>query len=209
MKKLLAILTALALLVSCFAALADESGDVLYQGIDFDITVDVPEGYTMQPQYISSLIIADFVPDDPAKVNYHLGVIYDDEYDKDFVLNDLSDEEFEATAQELMAEYAYDFCDPTTEVRTTGMGTKLLLIDENGSESEYAILLTIYHGYFIELDMDKADNVQITEEELQTGIDILTSLWMVPMTSAGEPAAEADPDSVLEAGPVLDLETAE
>ena len=57
----------------------------------------------------------------------------------------------------------------------------MIQIDEQGSESEYGFVLTIYHGYFVQITLTKANGVQLTAEEYQIAIDLMSSLQMVEL----------------------------
>ena len=116
----------------------------------------------------------DFIPADENAVTYRLGIAYSELFG-DYTLNDLTDDEFSQMQETLSTDYAL----PTVDMRTTEVGTKLILIDETGSDSDYASLLTIYHGFFIELSMDKLDGSQITDAEIDTGVAILSSLALI------------------------------
>ena len=54
------------------------------------------------------------------------------------------------------------------------MGTKLITVIETGSESCYGSILTIYHGFFVQIHL--FSNVEITDADMQVAIDILTSM---------------------------------
>ena len=145
-------------------------------GTPISITVDVPEGYTMTVETDDpDELDADFWPNDGTGVYYELLIAYSEEFG-DYTLNDLSDEEYAQMVEWMTG----DFNNATVDTsKTTGYGTKLVVVDENGAESDYGFILTIYHGYFIEVNMLSLDNTDITEDEIQTGIDILTSLAFV------------------------------
>lgn len=172
MKKLFAAVLALMLTLTCVAAVA-ENAAVVQMTKAYDITIDVPAGYTMTKVPMDDTIMATFVPDDPTAAAYTLVIVYSEEFG-DYILNDLSEEE----AANMEALLLGDFADAVVTYPTTQAGTKLIQVDEQGSESEFGFVLTIYHGYFIEIDLEKEDG-QLTEADFQMAIDLMSSLQLV------------------------------
>lgn len=175
MKKLFAVVLALMLAMTASLSLAE--GTVVQMGANYDITIDVPAGYTMNKILSGSLVMADFEPADAAAAKYTLVIEYSEEFG-DYILNDLTAEETAQMKEMLTA----DFADAVVTFPTTKAGTKLIQIDEQGSESEYGLVLTIYHGYFVQITLTKANGVQLTAEEYQTAIDLMSSLQMVELS---------------------------
>ena len=174
MKKFFAALLALMMALTCTFALAEDT--VVTMSANYDITIDVPAGYTMTKIPNGDMIMADFVPDDAAAAKYTLVIIYSEEFG-DYILNDLSEEE----AADMEAMLTEDFADAVITFPTTAAGTKLIQVDEQGAESAYGFVLTIYHGYFVQVNLEKADGEKLTEADYQTAIDLLSSLEMVPV----------------------------
>lgn len=174
MKKLIAVVLALVLALTCAAALAEDT--VVQMGANYDITIDVPAGYTMTKLPYGDMIMAKFMPDAPAAAAFTLVIVYSEEFG-DYTLNDLNDEEF----AEMQAMLTGDYADAVITFPETAVGTKLIQLDEQGSESEYGAVLTIYHGYFVQISLEKPDDAELTEADFQMAIDLMSSLELVQL----------------------------
>ena len=58
----------------------------------------------------------------------------------------------------------------------TGEGTKFLVINENDTEEDYVLLITNYEGYFVQMYIEPAAGVEVTDEDITTALAILTSI---------------------------------
>lgn len=171
MKKLTAVLLSLMLILSAGLSLAE--GSVVQMGLNYDITIDVPAGYTMNRIPKGDMVMAEFIPDDAAAATYTLAIVYSEEFG-DYTLNDLSAEE----AANMEAVLTADYADAAISFPTTAVGTKLIQVDEQGAESDFGAVLTIYHGYFVEIDVEKAEG-ELTEADFQMAVDLMSSLQLV------------------------------
>lgn len=166
MKKVLAIV-----LVLMLAVVACAEGLDIFE-LNYNVDYTIPEGYTVDVDAaIGNLMVAWFMPEDAAAPMYGLVINYSEEFG-DYTLTDLSEEEFAQAVEVLTADYA----EPVVGTAETGMGTKLITVVETGSASSYATVLTIYHGYFVQINIEKPNDVDITEDDMQIAIDILTSM---------------------------------
>lgn len=173
MKKILSVALAVIMLL-CAAALADA---VVVQRTDtYEITSMIPKGYSFTEADYADVIGGLFKPENPNQPYYTLLVAYNEEYTELFgeesSLSDLSEEQLQAGIAELTREFA----DPEVKVTTTGLGTVVIVVNEQGSESEYATVLSVYHGYFAQIYIDQLNGRPITDEEIQVAVDIMTSL---------------------------------
>ncbi len=166
MKKILAIVLALMLVLTACAENEDEMRFESYYNIEFE----TPAGYTFDfDEDLGTVYVGNFIPDDENAVSYMLIISYSEEFG-DYTLNDYTDEEFAVAAEALTADYEA----PIVGTAETGMGTKLITVIETGSESCYGSILTIYHGFFVQVHL--FSNVEITDADMQVAIDILTSM---------------------------------
>ena len=177
MRKILAFALAFVML-ACGAALAENTA--LNADSEFGITVDVPEGYTFTETDYGDFIGGLFKPEDETTMPYYTLLVafseeYAERYGRESRLNDLTQEELD----DLVSELTRDFASPEITMGVTGMDTIVIIVNEQGSESEYATILTVYHGYFVQVYIDQLDGRPITDEEIQTGLEIMTSLAMV------------------------------
>ena len=177
MKKILSLVLALAVLM-CASAFAETV--TIGESETHFITTELPEGYTFVPAEYGDFIGGLYKPADPAGTVYYTFLIaFSEEYAEVFGrasrLNDLTEEQL----KKAIAELTQDFAEPEVKVAETGLGTKVLIVNEQGSESEYATILTIYHGYFIQIYIDEITGRQLTDEEILTGLDIMTGITLV------------------------------
>ena len=193
MNKLIALILSLMVLLCCAAAVAEEAAEPVVidtlivteaddeimeamhveAGTAINITVEAPADYVILPEVGDPDTVHLTFVGPEGSVTYYLNIAYSDMFGN-YTLNELSEEEF-AQAKEWLTE---DFNDAMVEVTETGMGTKVIAVEEQNAEDDYGFLLTIYRGYFIQVDMFKA-GAELTREEFKTGLDILTSLAFV------------------------------
>lgn len=180
MKKVIAMLLSLALLLGCAAAVAEEPAKKEELGKlnvfgSFTIQAAIPEGYEVtrmsDPVGQESLILADMKSEDETKPRFGLIIAFNDtitDYDR---LNDVDDELlafFESTYTDQNEDYQISYAE-------TEHGTKLLLaLDpaEDGISSIY----TIYKGYEIELYIAAAPGQTLTQDQLDLCVKFLSDL---------------------------------
>lgn len=177
MKKMLALVLAL-MMLGVGAAMAESAEEEQEKTIavssSFDITIELPAGYQMTKEVGDGLIYAEiFSPD--TDVSYTLTVAYSEELSEQDDLTKMTQEQFD----DFIAVIAADYAAPETRVYETSHGTRLLFIQETGTEeSGYGMLMTVYQNYIIGLYMLDTVN-PLSEEEIQTGVDMLSELWFV------------------------------
>lgn len=173
MKKIFAIMLALMLALVAGLAVAEETAEQPF--IDFDIKMDkLPEGYDYQiEENGGSLFAAFYKQDDPEAAIYYVSVAFSDEFEGFTLDRDLTEEEFE-NMKEILTE---DYNDPTVEIRETEYGTKLICIAENDSQTDYADMITLWHGYFITVGIQKATN--LVDEDMEVAAQIVSDMWIV------------------------------
>ena len=176
MKKIVSIVLALVLLLG-MASLAESC--ILAESEKFSVTATAPENYNFILAGYGDFTGGLFAPDPSQEDNnifYTLLIAYSDEYadvfGKESTLNDLDAEQMVRAVTELTSQYNK----PEVTTARTSFGTLCLIVDEQGCESEYASILTIWHGYFIEVYIDDLSGRQLTQEDIQRGLDIMSSL---------------------------------
>ena len=171
MKKFFAVL--LAVLMLPVFALAEEAQSVTVKVDDtLSITVNVPDGYAFDQTWYGDVLYAQMKPEEEGKLLMVLSLGYSEEY-ADRSINDLSDEELDS----LIAVSVSDFANPT--LSETAEGTKLIIVDENSENDEYAEIFTVYQGYFIGLLLEPAGDVQVSQEELDLAVQFLSDMQFV------------------------------
>ena len=152
----------------------------------FSLQCRMADGYSIVPvKSTSDQMVAIISSEDPSKPVLQLCVAYDEKYANVERLNDLSDEEFTAL------EKTFTDVDPTVEITygDTGLGTRLMIVRQSGSNFDYLDFMSIYKGYFVECVMMQPENAEareLTEEQIQMCVDFLTDLDFVPAETADQ-----------------------
>ena len=173
MKKIIAMLLCVLMLGSFAFA---ESGDdvVIDSQLDFDITLDVPEGYTLTRDDTHGFMIVFITPDDPTGTEYVLSADYSEDF-AGFTLNpDLTEEQIQQATELLTMDYE----NPVVTTLQTKLGTYEVLIVEEGSEMSYAELVTIYKGYFCNMAFGRPEG-KLEQADIDLALEILSSAEIV------------------------------
>ena len=198
MKKLIALLLALALTLSCAAVLAeapavttDEKTDMgtIDFGGKFIIKGKIPEGYTlieeekMEHVFINAKLVNET---DPTAPYLTIRVFQEETFEPGTRMNDLDEE----TLKWLESTYTAE-SEVKIEYAETGLGTKLMQITEVGDDPDCVSFFSVYEGYEIELTIWASDvsvEGKLTDEVIQKAITFLTEMDFIKVD---EPAAEA------------------
>lgn len=176
MKKLIALVLAAMLMISC-AALA-ETAEKTIVVFDESLSLAVPpvEGHTMEVINEDGLVCFRFMPDDMEAGLIFSTVIFptdDEEYARIARLNDLNEEQMQQYIDSFIEE---EMNDPTTTILESGHGTKVLMINEQGAAHDYVYLCSVYHGFQINTYVDHMDGSEVTEEDINILMDYFTDL---------------------------------
>ncbi len=182
MKKLIALMISLVMMLGCAAAFAETAeeeklsiGTIDINGA-FELRGYLPEGYevSMVREGGDSLIAMIANPDDDSAPIMMLSVAFDELYSDVQRLNDLDDEtlaEIEATfAEEDTVDISY---------AETAYGTKLMVIRESEDATDYVVFYTIYMGYSVEFALTTGfaeDAPALTDHATQMALDFLSDL---------------------------------
>ena len=175
MKKLFSILLAALLVISC-AAFAEtaEKTEVVFDD-SLKLAVPAMEGHTMEVIAVDGLVDIIFRPDGGVGATYAT-VIFptdDEEYAAVTRLNDLTEEQLQGYIESCLED---EMNDPTWEILETGLGSKLLLINEQGADHDYVYLYSVYHGYQICTYVDRDDGSEVTGEDIAALLAFHTDL---------------------------------
>ena len=188
MKKIIALLLGLTLLLGC-AALAEDAGKETLGTLNvngaFQIKGQIPEGYRLSILDADNTNIHALISREEAdKPQMTLSIAFNDLFTGEdgtaMRLNDVDAEGIEA----IKASFLEQIPDAAFEDAETALGTRLLVVkghvDENSS---VVVIYSVYASYEIELvavmGMNAGD-VDLTEDQVQTIIDFLTNLDFVP-----------------------------
>ena len=171
MKKILAIVLALVLVLTAFACAEENEDEQMFESY-YNVEFEVPAGYTFEfDEDLGTVYVGKFIPDDENAVQYLLIISYSEEFNG-YTLNDYTEEEFAAAAEALTADYEA----PIVGTAETGMGTKLIIVNDNGGEgSDTAIIVTLYKGYFLTTYIFPSGE-EVTEDELNLAIRFYTDM---------------------------------
>ena len=197
MKKLIAILLGMMMLMGCCVAetgitedMIQDTGKVPLGTISingaFNLVCGLPEGYRVQPlKMTQDQVLAAILSDDPEAPVMQLSVAFDETYSDVMRMNDLDEEAM------ALLESTFTAMDPTVEISEgeTGLGTRLIIAKQTDEDKfNYIDFLSIYQGYFIEFVLVPGQNAtekKLTDEQLRMCITFLTDLDFVPAASAG------------------------
>ena len=182
MKKIIAILLSLALLLGCAAGLTEGAekqsfGTIRVNG-EFTLKGALPEGYKVVPFEMSDdAILTLIVSDDPAKPEMALSIAFDELFANVDRMNDLTEEALKG-----LEESFAEMNDVEISYKETVYGTKLLIAREVGDDTDFVDILSVYKGYSIEFVMTPnpdAKDQTLTDAQVQMCIDFLSELDFV------------------------------
>ncbi|MCI5957242.1 MAG: hypothetical protein MRZ54_09680 [Clostridiales bacterium] len=173
MKKILALLLAAVMLTGVSLAMA-ENVTVSQAVPDFDVTMVIPQGYRMTENRHSNSIGIDVEPEDEAAARYYISIGYSEAYDGR-TISDMDDGEVE----QILDFISEGFYSPAISSYITAGGTLVYVLDENEAESDWAMAITIYRGYFITVQIEKEDYSELDEEDMQRAITLLSDMHFV------------------------------
>ena len=184
MKKIVALILALAMIICC-AAMAEtpakETLGTLNVNSAFQIKCQMPEGYKLAIlSSDNSNIYAAVTSEEEGKPQLTLSIAFSDIFTEEdgtaLRLNDLPEEDIEA----IRADFREQLSDATFQDAETALGTRLLIVKGRlDADSSVVIFYSVYKSYEVELvatmgqDLDAQD---LTEEQTQTIIDFLTNM---------------------------------
>ena len=196
MKKIIAMILSVMMLLGCAAATAEDAGKTTLGTISingaFTLQCGLPEGYKVTPVTADQdQVIAMLSSEDETKPVMMLSVAYDETYSDVQRMNDLNEEAL------ALLEKTFTDVDPTVEITygETGLGTQLLIAKQTQETFQYIDFMSIYKGYFVEFVLmapEGAEDKALTEDQMRMAIEFLTELDFVPAEegSAFNPAGK-------------------
>ena len=194
MKKLTAMLLALALLLGCCAALAEETATAAKENIGsinmngaFKLQCAVPEGFevTVVSKDDEGLLATVKRPEDKAAPVMFLVIEYDEQFGTVDRLNDLGEEDLQWIADT----YSTEGEEVDISYTETSHGTKLMVAKESGDDWDFVSFFTIYKGHMIELVLvpgPEAEDPTLTQEQIDLCVQLLSDMDFVPVENPGE-----------------------
>ena len=190
MKKIIALVLALALMMGCCAALAEAPAKTDLGTIDvngaFKLECVLPEGYDINiEQKDSKGLIAKVASEAPDKPELILVIEFDELYYDVKRMNDMTEDQLQQIIDTFPEDDNLD-----VSYTETAHGTKLMVVKGSANPEDYAeyregdvpvkyaAFLTIYEGYMIEIDIldESEEEAGLSEEILQRCVDFISNL---------------------------------
>ena len=176
MKKILALILAVAMLCGVCSAFAEAANkDVIVYDDSLSFAFTYPEGYTATATVEDGILTNMIMPADATAPGFAMVIAADNALDEYNTLNEVDDE----TKATFAAAIAEDLNNATWEVRTTGLGTELIVIDEQDADYDMVIVACLYHGYVLAMYVGNADGSEVSAEAVDTAVQIYTDLEFV------------------------------
>lgn len=171
MKKLLALLAAVLMLLSCAAAMA-ETVYLTEESPFFDIALELPEGAAFTPLSTTGVAMADVQKEGMAHV--FISVAFSELYTGD--LKDITDEERDA----LIAAQTVDLGDVEVIPGVTPEGNMYVEFRPN-TGNDLCAVWTLYQGYFVQLTLYNEDGQPLTEADHDLMMSLLYGMHFIPV----------------------------
>jgi len=184
MKKIIALILALALTLSCVAALA-ETAEKKTETIKINDTLSLqgvlPDGYIYEVTDNEVLYGVAFagrlVSKDPNAPLYRISIGLNDTYAPGTKLNDLGEEDLKAIEESFTADN-----EVSIEYLETSHGTKVMKVTEIGDDRDWVDFFTVYDSYDVEMVIsfpEGAENTAMTDEVIKQAMQFLSDLEFV------------------------------
>lgn len=181
MKRIIALVIALAMLLACTAAMAEaetKSMGILMVNKAFNITYSpLPDDYMLHINTQNDMvIIADILSTQPTMPRMYLNIAFNDEWGEVERLNDIPEEELQVIRDDFSEEYAgLEF-----GIAETANGTKLLTVKAPSGVDAY--VYTIYKGHEIEIHIvPGAEQEKLTDADIDRVVAFLSDMQFVPV----------------------------
>ncbi len=172
MKKVLAILTAVMMLMLFSATALAETVKFVEDSTDFDISMELPEGATVGEKDSSALVsVCEIKSEGLADV--YITIAPSDLYG-DESMNDLSDTD--VADLEALAVEQYD--DAQTSIEVTPSGNKYIHVT---TDVGMGSIFTLYMGYFVELTQWHEDYSELTDADFAFMQQLLYNITFQPL----------------------------
>ena len=194
MKKIIALVLALALTLGCFAALAEENTKTQLGVVDmtgaFKLQCTLPEGYEINiEQKDNEGLTARISSSVEGKPTLLLIIEFDEQYYDVKRMNDLTEEQLQQIIDTFPEDDNLD-----VSYTETSHGTKVMIVKgianpedyadfkEGNAPVKYVALLSVYEGYMIEVDIGDEAETGLPEDLIKTVIDFMSDLDFIPET---------------------------
>ncbi len=184
MKKIIALILALALTLGCAAALA-ETAEKKTETIKINDTLSLqgvlPDGYIYEVTDDEVLYGIAFggrlVSNDPNAPVYRISIGLNDTYAPGTKLNDLGEDDLKAIEESFTEDN-----EVSIEYLETSHGTKVMKVTETGDDRDWVDFFTVYDSYDVETVItfpEGAENTAMTDEVIKQAMQFLSDLEFV------------------------------
>lgn len=182
MKKIVALVLALALTLGCCAALAEAPAKTEIGSVDmagaFKLQCTLPDTYEISiVQKDNESLVADIVSSDENKLSLSLVIEFEEAFYDVKRLDDLSEEILQA-----IIETFPNYEEADISYTETSHGTKLLMVKGYDDPISYVSFWTVYEGYEVEVFAydDIEGGERLSDELIKTIIDFLSDMDFIP-----------------------------
>lgn len=183
MRKIMAVLLSLALLLGCAAGAEDAQkqifGTIRING-EYTFRGTLPEGYRFVPfDQSDESVLFRLLSDDPTRPEMIMSIAFDETYYDVKRLDDLDE------AQLALLEKTFTDTDPYAAITydETEQGTRLMLVrTTSGDVYDDLIFFTIYDGYFVEFQVAPGEGSaeqRLTDEDIAQAMSFLSDMDFV------------------------------
>ena len=183
MKKLIALLLALALMLGCCAALSETAAKTVLGSINmngaFRLECNLPDNYEIEiADKDNESLLAIISTEDETKPMMFLAIEFDEIYYDVKRMNDMTEDQL----QQIVDTFIMEGDEVSVSYRETSHGTKLMIVKDAADYVDYVAIISVYEGYMIEFDMlaSGTEEEGLTEEQIQMCIDFLSDLDFIP-----------------------------
>ena len=178
MKKFLAILLCVSMLLGCAALAETEKASLGVVNVNgaFELKCALPEGYSLEVLFSEThFCLASVNPEDETKPTLMISIAYNELYSDVERINDLDEETLKRIEDSFR-----DEDDVEITSMETAYGTRLMVVKEVSDSVDYLDFYTIYKGYEVELVLIHANEGEsITEAEIQMAVKFLSDMDFV------------------------------
>ena len=175
MKKFLAVLLCVSMLLGCAALAETEKASLGVVNVNgaFELKCALPEDYSVEVLFNEThFCLASVNPKDAAKPTLMISVAYNELYSDVERINDLDEETLKRIEDSFR-----DEDDVEITSMETAYGTRLMVVKEVSDGVDYLDFYTIYKGYEVELVLIHANAGEpITEAEIQIAVKFLSDM---------------------------------
>ena len=192
MKKIFALVLALALVLGCCAALAEEPAKTQLGIVDmtgaFKLQCNLPEGYEISiEEQDNEGLTAKISSGIPGKPTLFLVIEFDELYYDVKRMNDLTEQQLQEIIDTFPEDDHLD-----VSYTETAYGTKVMIVKgsadyedyaaymEGEARVDYVAFLSVYQGYMIEIDILDENETGLPDDLIKTCIDFMSDLDFIP-----------------------------